>query len=279
MYKKFLISCFFAIFTLAAIVLYSGHTHEIYPFLLDGSVHAEVHGSTTKGDVVELGVTVHIHGIAYAHIDRAGNYTLALTVDEAEDADWGREKFQGDILKQGSYKTGLRVEKDITFYEDALRDTREIAWTASSTVVDNVGKVTHRDYKEKEAGKFGENEDIDNSPYCDNCTNGCSACPTPGIYPTDPNQTPSPGDTYSVHLITDGPYSKVYWYVKAPWETTSLGTNVETDSGNGTATTASLNYTFPSGAMHTGDFKITAYIYASSGSVYEYSYTVAVSLD
>ena len=127
MYKKFWVSCFFVIFTLAAIVLYSGHTHEGYPYWLDKSSHAEVQGSTTKGVVVQLGVTVHIHGIAYAHIDRAGNYTLVLTVDEAEDAKWGRENFEGDVVEQGRFKGGLREERDITFYADNLRDTRKIA--------------------------------------------------------------------------------------------------------------------------------------------------------
>ena len=127
--------------------------------------------------------------------------------------------------------------------------------------------------------EFGANEDVDNSPYCDSCTTGCSACPTPGLSPANGSYSSSPGEVHTANLITDGPYSQVYWYVKAPWETTALGTNVETVSGDGTATTATLNYTSPSGAMHTGSFKITAYIYASSGSVSEYSYTVNVSLN
>ena len=114
---------------------------------------------------------------------------------------------------------------------------------------------------------------------CDLCTDGCSACPSAGLSPANGSYSSSPGETHTANLITDGPYSQVYWYVKAPWETTDLGTNVEIVSGDGTATKTSLNYTFPSGAMHTGDFKITAYIYPTSGSVYEYSYTVHVSLD
>ena len=119
----------------------------------------------------------------------------------------------------------------------------------------------------------------DNTPACDLCTNGCSACPSPGLSPANGSSSSSPGGTHTANLITDGPYSQVYWYVKAPWETTALGTNVEIDSGDGTTIKASLNYTFPSGAMHTGVFKITAYIYPSTGSVYEYSYIVNVSLD
>lgn len=99
-----------------------------------------------------------------------------------------------------------------------------------------------------------------------------------GISPIDPNQFPSPGESFGVRLTTDAPYSQVYWYVKAPWETSYYGTNVEIDSGDGSTTEASLSYTFPSGAMHTGDFIITAYIYRSDQSVYEETYTVNVTM-
>ena len=98
-----------------------------------------------------------------------------------------------------------------------------------------------------------------------------------GISPTDPNRTPSPGEFYEVQVITDTPYSQVYWYVKAPWETSTYGTNVEIDEGDGTTTEASMSYTFPSGAMHTGEFTITAYIYRDDLSVYEEAYTVNVT--
>ncbi len=100
-----------------------------------------------------------------------------------------------------------------------------------------------------------------------------------GITPTDPNQSPSPGKAYEVRVITDAPYSQVYWYVKAPWETSTYGTNVEIDEGDGTTTEASMTYTFPSGAMHTGEFTITAYIYRDDLSVYEETYTVNVTID
>ena len=99
-----------------------------------------------------------------------------------------------------------------------------------------------------------------------------------GIFPTDPNQSPSPGESYEVRLTTDTPYSQVYWYVKAPWETSYYGTNVEIDNGDGSTTEASLTYTFPSGAMHIGEFIITAYIYQSDQSVYEETYTVNVTM-
>ncbi len=99
----------------------------------------------------------------------------------------------------------------------------------------------------------------------------------PGLFHDDPLHFPEPGESITLNLVTDGPYSQVYWYVKAPSETSHYGTNVEIDEGDGTSNEASLTYTFPSGAMHTGEFKITAYIYPSSGEVYEYSYTVNVT--
>lgn len=225
-------------------------------------------------------MNIHLHGIAYAHWDRKGDYTVLITVSETEDnvwGDWDRERYPKDFPAQGRFSASIRIEGDVTFVAPDLHDMRALEWTASSTLrikeANDEIKVTYRDYSEKKGNTFASEDEGNNG---DNSSN--SACPIPGIYPTAPNQTPSPGDTYSVHLITDGPYSQVYWYVKAPWETTYYGTNVETDSGDGTATTASLNYTFPSGAMHTGDFKITAYIYRHSDlSVYEESYTVTVS--
>ena len=148
--------------------------------------------------------------------------------------------------------------------------------------------------------------DGDNTPDCPGCTDANPDCPHAGdrhhhpppvnfdeifkklieptngspigISSTNPNQSPSPGESYAIQLITDTPYSQVYWYVKAPWETSYYGTNVEIDSGDGSTTEASLSYTFPSGAMHTGDFIITAYIYRSDQSVYEETYTVNVTM-
>ena len=85
--------------------------------------------------------------------------------------------------------------------------------------------------------------------------------------------TLSPGETIEAHFVADGPYSQVYWYVKAPGDT-GYGTEVEIDTGDGVATVASLSYTFPSDAD--GEYTITAYVYRSNQSVYEESYTVTV---
>ena len=84
----------------------------------------------------------------------------------------------------------------------------------------------------------------------------------------------APGDTRDSLLITDAPYSQVYWYVRAPNDTT-YGTNVEVDGGDGKTSKATMRYTFPEDVE--GTYKIIAYIYRWDLSVYELSYSVWVS--
>lgn len=102
---------------------------------------------------------------------------------------------------------------------------------------------------------------------------GADASPT--LTPSNGLYTAEAGDSHTANFSTSSPYSSVYWYVKSPSET-GYGTNVETDYGNGSTTTASLTYNFPSGTS--GDYVITAYVYDSDNSVSETSYTVTVSL-
>lgn len=101
-----------------------------------------------------------------------------------------------------------------------------------------------------------------------------------GIFPIDPTDTPSPGETHGYKLITEDPFYWVDWYVKAPGDTSDRGEYIEGDSGDGTSTETSMYYTFPSGSMHTGDYLITAVIYRwSDMSQYEETYTATVSID
>ena len=109
-------------------------------------------------------------------------------------------------------------------------------------------------------------------PYCD------CPCDSVGLESVSGLYTATSGETHETCLMTDAPYSEVYWYVASPSET-GLGTHMETDTGDGTTTEATFSYTFPSGAMHTGTYTITAYIYRLDQSVYQESYTVEVSSD
>ena len=99
--------------------------------------------------------------------------------------------------------------------------------------------------------------------------------PTRSLSPANSSYTASAGDSHTANFTTSAPYSSVYWYVKKPGDTSALGTNVEIDYGDGSKTTADLSYTFPSSVS--GTYKITAYVYPQSGSVYQESYTVDVS--
>ena len=102
-----------------------------------------------------------------------------------------------------------------------------------------------------------------------------SPAPTRKLSPSGGSYTASAGDTHTANFSTDTAYSSVYWYVKAPSDTSTYGKTIEIDKGDGSATTADFTYTFPSGVS--GDYKITAYVYPGTGSVYEDSYTVSVS--
>lgn len=102
---------------------------------------------------------------------------------------------------------------------------------------------------------------------------------SPGLSSDGGLYAASPGESHTARLTTAIPYHTVYWYAKTPWDTSYYGTNEETDSGDGLTNEASFGYVFPSGAMHTGSFKITAYIYTGDSNVKEYSYAVTVSVD
>ena len=86
--------------------------------------------------------------------------------------------------------------------------------------------------------------------------------------------TVTPGDSHTANFSTDSPYSSVKWYVKPPGDTSDRGSLVETDTGDGSATTASLSYTFATDAVG-GAYVITAYVTTPDG-VYEVSYTVTI---
>ncbi|MDE0637931.1 MAG: hypothetical protein OXI43_18990 [Candidatus Poribacteria bacterium] len=103
--------------------------------------------------------------------------------------------------------------------------------------------------------------------------------PTLGITLANSDQTFEPGDSVTLDIVTADPFYDISWYVHTPWDTSSSGTYLQNSSGDGTSTSASLSYTFPSGAMHTGDFVFRAYVYKWSDMSYvgEETYTVSVS--
>lgn len=125
-------------------------------------------------------------------------------------------------------------------------------------------------------------ETVNNTPDCSSCTDGCSACPstttsivqTLGLHPVNGSTYYGyGGDRYEVKLTTSEAYSKVYWYIKPPGDTTMYGNQVEIDYGDGSTTTATLIYTLPS--SNGGTYRITAYIYYSD-RIAEETYDVYV---
>ena len=98
---------------------------------------------------------------------------------------------------------------------------------------------------------------------------------TASLSPSNDTYTASAGGTHTSNFTSSSPYTSVAWYVKSPTDTSTRGTEVETDTGDGSATTASLDYTFAADAV-AGVYVITAYVTTSSG-VYEVSYTVTLS--
>ena len=100
------------------------------------------------------------------------------------------------------------------------------------------------------------------------------------IGPLDGLFNAAPGDSHTALLSLDEPYYFVNWYVKAPGNTSARGTLERYVSSDGTQTESTFSYTFPSGAMYTGDYVITAYYYlwSSDPAPHEESYTVNVSI-
>ena len=82
-------------------------------------------------------------------------------------------------------------------------------------------------------------------------------------------------------MITDAPYEAIWWYVKAPWDTSYYGDRIEIDQGNGEDRKATMDFqilSYPED--HDGNnryFTITAYVYRWGGSVYEKQYDVTVN--
>ena len=87
------------------------------------------------------------------------------------------------------------------------------------------------------------------------------------------------GDEWHSLMITDTPFSQIYWYVKAPGDTSAHGDLKTTVDGDGTERNSVFTYTFPDddGLPGTGSFyEITAYVYRWDQSVYWESYSVWV---
>lgn len=112
MLKKFFGLAFFIIFTLAAIVVYHGHTDD-WPANnnLTGSVYASTHGFKNwdpPGFLSNGSTSVHVHCIAAAHWDRNGYYNLHAKIEEADNAPWWVFGVEMDDDSMSTYEGGCR---------------------------------------------------------------------------------------------------------------------------------------------------------------------------
>ena len=108
-------------------------------------------------------------------------------------------------------------------------------------------------------------------------TTPTTTTPSVSLVSSDGVYTASAGDKHTAKVTAPEAIYSVTWYIASPG-TTGRGTFAGSTPGDGSATTADLDYTFPSGVS--GDYRITAAVYkhADMSLLGEVSYTVSVSL-
>lgn len=103
------------------------------------------------------------------------------------------------------------------------------------------------------------------------CLNHSHASGSLSPYMNSPTNVRS-GESHSAHLSATEPFQSVYWYVRAPGES-GLGTQITTDTGDGSKTDSYFSYT----PQSNGTYTITAYTYFTN-TISEPSYDITVSL-
>ena len=122
------------------------------------------------------------------------------------------------------------------------------------------------------------NDEKSESSYTVSVSSSTSSTSTASasLSPSDGSYTAEAGSSHTANVSVPSGWTQIYWYLKSPSES-GYGTsqsNVSDSTGN--STSASYTYSFPSGVS--GDYVLTAYVYASDGTIAEPSYTVSVSL-
>ncbi len=271
-----------------------------------GSLDADVHGGITqlfRGDPIDF----HMHAMGYLHKQHKGNCILLYNVNLTESGENDWEGVQGETPEKTDQLTyssdgGFYKELEVDYSVKSIHpnapggekwNNSYVKWTVSATVNQTRIKVINKGTKKEKkitAIVATDTAYVEDGNYVatpeplgclpnDQDGDGMGLAPSTGIFLADSESTIEPGDSATLSLVTSESYYWVDWYVKAPWESGDRGTHQEGTHGDGTSTTTSLNYTFPSGIMHTGDFLITAVIYRYSDmSMYEETYTVPVDM-
>ena len=107
------------------------------------------------------------------------------------------------------------------------------------------------------------------------CQGGCQHRSLSGIFPNERSGTVT--FYHSARLITEQPYSQVYWYIKKPSDTSSgRGTQVLSVSGDGSSKESNFGYQFTD-QSESGTWTVTASASFASSALSDYSYSVTVN--
>ncbi len=189
------------------------------------------------------------------------------------------------VAAPGESGLGSYVDMD---YGSSSSTTESFTYTFGSDATSGDYKITAYIYNYSDSSTYEVSHTVSVSGGSGSSSSDDSSSPsssTPSSSP--PSYTPPPygslsgpstaasGNSVTLDLMTDTPFSSVYWYVSAPGDLNS-GSSLETDTGGSSSTSASFTYTFDSWAF--GYYTITAYIYNYSDNVaYEATHTVYVT--
>lgn len=258
MFNKNFYFTFFILIAFSVVFTYSGWPHEEYgDSELGGSTYADVKGKVWHSGVVN-GRRIHIHGIVYSWEDdekhAVGDYTLSLQVSMPQNNfnnTWWEPRFDEHtpVFLEDDFETGVRLDRNISFHAGLLDNIKAVEYKASATVRNQLG--TARDKIKKPINERHEKEGLGDTWHVnpEQVNNNVSPA-TSGISLANSGQTFQPGDSLTLDIVTSEAFYDVSWYVHTPWDTSSSGTYQGYTYGGGTATTASLTYTYVSQWFH-----------------------------
>ena len=88
------------------------------------------------------------------------------------------------------------------------------------------------------------------------------ASASPSLSPSEDDvYTALAGGNHTVNLSVPSGWTQIYWYMKSPSESGYGTSQSSVSDSTGSSTSASYTYSFPEGVS--GDYVLTAYVYAS----------------
>ncbi len=204
--------------------------------------------------------------------DARTNPLITGTLDEAAepwenfDADGSDSKSLHISCLGGTHVKGddFKAEATITL------NVTQRGWTESWQIRQHILYFTH-DPETDEEEIHGIGPTTDGDEFSDDCQVDSRS--------KDPEK--DEGQNWQSLVITEIPYDVIYWYVKAPGDTSYYGTNKVTAWGDGAARRSTFTYDFPLGDGNdntTGAYyQIGALVHRSDNEIKWYSYEVWVN--